>query len=266
MTLKNVRNFIFGIGIVVLFIAVSNVISSQRLNDAVAVVVDLTSLQEVVNALDQIDRALEEERIAVGQYPLNGDEGLLTRISDAQATYDEYWNVIMNNRGTEKAETLAKIATARDTYVAMLDDVISAYQSNPANNDAASKMSTAITFYLQTLDPTLTSFKDPEIATFVERSKTEAAKAQVFITQSKIVSWVGTAATIVGVIMTFIYAFGMTRIVRAILEIIDTANSISRGDLDFPINVDQPGEIGDLAQAVERMRTSLKAAIERLRR
>jgi HAMP domain-containing protein len=244
MTLKNVRNFIFAVGIVVLLIAVSNITSSQRLNDAVAVVVDLTSLQEVVNALDQIDQALEEERIAVGQYPLSGDEALLTRISNAQAEYDEYWDVIMNNRGTEKAETLAAIATARENYVALLDDVINTYQSNPASNDAASKMSTAITFYLQILDPAISSF----------------------LNQSKIVSWVGTAATIVGVIMTFVYAFGMTRIVRAILEIINTANSISRGDLDFPINVDQPGEIGDLAQAVERMRTSLKAAIERLRR
>jgi HAMP domain-containing protein len=66
--------------------------------------------------------------------------------------------------------------------------------------------------------------------------------------------------------MTFIYAFGMTRIVRSILEIIDTANSISRGDLDIPIDTEKPGEIGELAEAIERMRTSLKAAIERLRR
>lgn len=266
MTLKNVRNFIFAVGVVVALIAVSNITSSSRLNDAVAIVVELTSLQEVVNSLDQIDHALEEERISVGQYPLSGDDTLLTRIEDAQAHYDENWEIIMNNRGTEKSEVLATIATARETYVGMLNDVISTYQSNPANNDSASKMASAITFYLQNLDPALSSFKEPEIATFVERSKTEAAEAQQFLNQSVIINIVGTTATIAGVVMTFVYAFGMTRIVRAILEIIDTANSISRGDLEIPINVDQPGEIGDLAQAIERMRTSLKAAIERLRR
>ncbi len=40
---------------------------------------------------------------------------------------------------------------------------------------------------------------------------------------------------------------------------------ISRGDLDIPIEINQAGEIGELAKAIDRMRTSLKAAIERLR-
>jgi HAMP domain-containing protein len=266
MTLRNVRNFIFGVGIVVLLIAVSNIISASRLSDAVNVVVELTTLQEVVNGLDQIDKALEEERIAVGQYPLNGDEQMITRISEAQAQYDESWAVIMKNRGDEKAEVLANISTARETYKGMLNEVITEYQSNPANNDAASKMSTAITFYLQNLDPALSSFREPEIQAFLDKSKAEAAEAQRYIQQSRIVSIIGTASTLVGVGMTFVYAFGMTRIVRSILEIINTANSISRGDLDIPIDVDKPGEIGELAQAIERMRTSLKAAIERLRR
>lgn len=266
MTLRNVRNFIFAVGIVVLLIAVSNVTGSQRLNDAVGVVVELATLQEVVNALDQIDSALEEERIAVGQFPLTGDEQLITRIADAQAQYDESWDVIMTYRGADKAEELAAISAAREEYVGLLDDVITAYQSNPANNDSARKMSTAITYYLQNLDPALSSFKEPEIETIVTRSKSEAADAQKYIQQSRIVSIVGTVATVAGVIMTIVYALGMTRIVRSILEIINTANSISRGDLDIPIDVNQPGEIGDLAQAIERMRTSLKAAIERLRR
>ena len=52
----------------------------------------------------------------------------------------------------------------------------------------------------------------------------------------------------------------------SITRIIDAANSMSRGDLDVPIDADQPGEIGELAKAIERMRTKLKAAIERLRR
>jgi HAMP domain-containing protein len=266
MTLKNVRNFIFTVGIVVLLIAVNNIFSSNRLNNVVSVVVDLASLQEVVNAVDQIDSALEEERIAVGQYPLNGDESLLTQIDDARTLYDDSWDVIIRNRGTEKAEDLAMIAEARATYQSMLDDVISTYQANPSNNDAASKMADAIRYYIQNLAPAFTDFKQPEIMSFIERSKTEAQAAETYLLQSRIVNIVGPIITLAGVILTFVYAFGMNRIVSTILEIIDTTNSISRGDLDIPIDVDHPGEIGELAQAIERMRTSLKAAIERLRR
>ena len=266
MTLKNIRNFIFAVGIVVLLIAVGNITSSQRLNQTVEVMVDLTTLQEIVNAVDKIDQALEDERIAVGQYPLNGDEQLLNQIADAQAQYDENWDILMQYRGTERAEVLGTISTARETYKGMLEDVISSYQANPTDNDAASKMAAAITFRLQNLDPPLSNFKDPEIETFIERSHTEAAEAQSYLQQERIISIIGSIVTLAGVIMTFVYAFGMNRMVRSILEIINTANSISRGDLDLPIDVEQPGEIGDLAQAVERMRTSLKAAIERLRR
>ena len=60
--------------------------------------------------------------------------------------------------------------------------------------------------------------------------------------------------------------FSTNRMLNAIHRIVDAANSISRGDLDVPIDVAQGGEIGEMAQAIERMRTSLKAAIERLRR
>jgi HAMP domain-containing protein len=56
------------------------------------------------------------------------------------------------------------------------------------------------------------------------------------------------------------------RMIQAIQAIVDAANAISRGDMDVPIDVEQGGEIGELAQAIDRMRTSLRAAIERLRR
>jgi HAMP domain-containing protein len=36
--------------------------------------------------------------------------------------------------------------------------------------------------------------------------------------------------------------------------------------MDVMIDVEQGGEIGELARAIDRMRTSLRAAIERLRR
>jgi HAMP domain-containing protein len=50
------------------------------------------------------------------------------------------------------------------------------------------------------------------------------------------------------------------------LYLSSAAESISRGDLDSPIIAETGDEMEDLARSIERMRVSLKAAIERLRR
>ena len=266
MTLRNVRNFIFVVGLITLLLVVGNFFTNNTLNNAVQTVLDLTTLQEVVFAVDQMEVALEEERIAVGQFQLSGDEELLTRIYSAREAYDSHWEVIMENRRDDQATLLTSIAEKRETYQGMLDGVISSYQSNPSNNDSASKLSVAITYYLQNLDPAIASFAEPEIENFATRVEVEKLSATNLKTRQTIITIAGATFSIFGVVMAFVYVFGTNRIVASITKIIDAANSISRGDLDVPINVDQPGEIGELALAIERMRTSLKAAIERLRR
>lgn len=266
MTLKNVRNFIFIIAIITLFMVVSNLFTTNTLSNAVQAVLDLTTLQEVVFAVDQMNVALEEERIAVGQFQLSGDEELLTRMYVARDAYDEHWSVIMANRRDEQTELLSTIAANRETYLSLLDDVVSSYQSNPSNNDSASKLSVAITYFLQVLDPSISSFAEPEIENFASRVEVEKVVATNLQARETITSIVGLIISLAGVIMAFVYVLGTQRIVASITKIINAANSISRGDLDVAINVDQPGEIGELAKAIERMRTSLKAAIERLRR
>lgn len=266
MTLKNVRNFIFAIAIITLAMVVSNMFTSNTLGNAVQTVLDLTTLQEVVFAVDQLEVALEEERIAVGQFQLSGDEELLDRIYVARDLYDKYWNVIVGHRSEEQAELLAIIAESRATYQNLLDDVISAYQSNPSNNDSASKLSSAITYFLQNLDPAISSFAEPEVENFARRVEVEKVVATNLQARETITAILGLALSLAGVVMSFVYVIGTQRMVASITEIIDAANAISRGDLDVLIDVDRPGEIGELASAIERMRTSLKAAIERLRR
>ena len=53
---------------------------------------------------------------------------------------------------------------------------------------------------------------------------------------------------------------------RPIKELADAAQRISLGELDLPIQIKGGGEIQELASALERMRFSIKSAIERLRR
>ena len=55
-------------------------------------------------------------------------------------------------------------------------------------------------------------------------------------------------------------------VVQPIERLVLAADAISMGDLDQPVTVERNDEIGDLAQALERMRLSLEAAMERLRK
>ncbi len=51
---------------------------------------------------------------------------------------------------------------------------------------------------------------------------------------------------------------------RPILRLTDQATAISLGQLDTRVEVNSRGEVGELARALERMRTSLKMTIDRL--
>lgn len=56
------------------------------------------------------------------------------------------------------------------------------------------------------------------------------------------------------------------RIVEPINRLVQAADAISMGDLRQSVKAEANDEVGDLAQALERMRLSLDAAMERLRR
>ncbi len=56
------------------------------------------------------------------------------------------------------------------------------------------------------------------------------------------------------------------KITQPIKFLADMAEKISLGDFETPINIKAKNEIGELGEAIERMRESLKAAINRLRK
>jgi HAMP domain-containing protein len=55
------------------------------------------------------------------------------------------------------------------------------------------------------------------------------------------------------------------RLTRPIIELTEASNNISLGQLDQAISIKSDDEIGQLAEALERMRISLKQALDRLR-
>jgi len=266
MELKSLRKFIVAFGAVVLVLVVTAFISASNLSNALSTTIDLISLQEVVQATDNIKAALTEERIAIGQYPLTGNDELLTRIDTAQTEYDQSWEVIVRNRGEEQAKLIADIELARAEYKVMLDEVITEYQSDPDENNSADSLRGAINYYLQNVDPKFSDLSEPELEKLAARVELEKASANR--------KWIGSIIVLVLSILVGIFVVVAVttaiifsqRMLQSMTSIIDAANSISRGDLDVPIDIEQGGEIGELAQSIDRMRTSLKAAIERLRR
>jgi HAMP domain-containing protein len=71
------------------------------------------------------------------------------------------------------------------------------------------------------------------------------------------------AAAILGVALAWWVIRSVTRPVRRLVEV---ADNISMGDLDMPIEVTSQDEVGELQESIERMRVSLKTALEKLKK
>jgi HAMP domain-containing protein len=86
--------------------------------------------------------------------------------------------------------------------------------------------------------------------------------------QSALLRFVGIVALVplVGALLSFLVAHW---IVQPIVGLTEIADKVTRGDLDASVSgdcVEARDEIGDLARSLERMRSSLKAAMLRLNR
>ncbi|MFZ0133323.1 MAG: cache domain-containing protein [Desulfobacterales bacterium] len=68
------------------------------------------------------------------------------------------------------------------------------------------------------------------------------------------------------VLVAFIAWISARAIVTPIMKLTEVAERMSLGDLNMQINIPSKDEIGLLAQAIKRMQTSLRLAMERLRR
>ena len=68
------------------------------------------------------------------------------------------------------------------------------------------------------------------------------------------------------VLVSLVAFFSARAIVNPIKKLTDIAERMSLGDMNIQINVPSKDEIGMLAQAIKRMQTSLRLAMERLRR
>jgi HAMP domain-containing protein len=67
------------------------------------------------------------------------------------------------------------------------------------------------------------------------------------------------------VLLVRIYFYSRS-VIHPIRYLSEVADKISMGELDTPIQIKEKGEVGALAESIERMQTSVKAAIQRLQK
>ena len=94
----------------------------------------------------------------------------------------------------------------------------------------------------------------------VWREQVDAEINEAVIPLMKLLTWIVCGGILIAVFLAW-------RINRPIFKLVAAAQAISRGDLDTPsLNVADASEFGELSRALERMRSSVKAAMIRLGR
>jgi HAMP domain-containing protein len=91
----------------------------------------------------------------------------------------------------------------------------------------------------------------------------EASYLEEYQNRIKIFYLVILCVILVLLVRIYFYARSVIRPIRYLSRV---ADKISMGELDTPIQIKEKGEVGVLAESIERMQTSVRAAIERLQK
>jgi HAMP domain-containing protein len=269
MRLSIANKLYIGFGILVSLLVIMAILSINSLSQTQRLTADLVEYQIVVQATNQCKEAIFTSRVGIVQSYLTGTRSGLSRTATARADYDKWWEIVKQYRGVEKAELLQQIETIKVEYDRRLDLAISSLDENPDALDEGDtemidiinrNLDFADSYAYSTMLPTLDLLHEPELRDM----ETLAALAQRRATTMTTISSVFGLGSILLAIGAAIYiSRGITRSASTLSS---AADAISRGDLDIPISISTGDEMEILADSIERMRTSLKAAIERLRR
>jgi HAMP domain-containing protein len=178
--------------------------------------------------------------------------------------------------------TFVQSGSLADSYRFQLSalEQVGAENSDAANalrasaEDPASQKSTTTTYLLSGINVTQNEQGDRSVGQGIKPGKgselynivvgvpSDAAFTQLRNTLLLVLG----VALIAFVVASLLAARTARAVVQPIERLVRAADAISMGDLDKPVVIERNDEIGDLAQALERMRLSLEAAMERLRR
>jgi HAMP domain-containing protein len=156
-------------------------------------------------------------------------------------------------------DTLDSLNRQRASSMSLLDEALATYQSSPGNSaEASAKLAQAERLIQSQMD--VADTVRASHASFVQDQIAAASRQARSLLITNVV--LGALAILISAAVTIGVSLG---IVRSVRQLRGAAEDISRGDMDAPIEVKTGDEMEDMAKSIERMRASLKAAIERLR-
>jgi methyl-accepting chemotaxis protein len=214
--------------------------------------------QQTIEFMERGMKLLLTERILLSHQFATGEE---TTAAETREDYMQEWTHVVENTTVKNNELVMEIQRAVTLYHNYLDKAQSTYETNPNDaSEAIRELDDADIFFIQIVRPTMDDLL----------STAEIEKSQlVDILENQIIGTMRIAiiVVVIGIIISVFSALTIRRgLTNAALYLSSAAESISRGDLDTPIIAETGDEMEDLARSIERMRVSLKAAIERLRR
>jgi HAMP domain-containing protein len=106
-------------------------------------------------------------------------------------------------------------------------------------------------------------FSKPSQAIEVRMKQIERGFLEEYEEKSQIFYFIILVVLIILLAVIYFYSRSVIRPIRHLSEV---ADKISMGELDTPIQISAKGEVGVLAESIERMQMSVKAAIERLQK
>jgi methyl-accepting chemotaxis protein len=218
---------------------------------------------ELVNAGSICTLMLQAEDL-VADTVEEGDPSLAATLADMKA---ETESLVAEIQATEIEEP--EVAALYDQLAAdtpfvfeMMDTLLEAAAADPLSSEtetAERELGEYLEDDYKPLLDQLMARRQEEIGDL--KSELGAIRARLTTLRIMLVG-VTVAALIAGAVADQLLA---RPIVRAAAHLATAAQSISRGDLDVEINVKTGDEMESLAESLERMRASLRAAIERLR-
>lgn len=261
MRLTIARKLWLAFAIVLVLLAVVAVLAVSTLNAARDAVAYLIDIHRVVEAIDRSTEQMLQERGALAEYFTTGEDQFSLEAQEALSAQSASWLIVKEYGVRQGVEGVQMVEDAAFVYHGILGTARAIYEENPEELTAAfQQLDVADDYYSYVYAPHRHQLS-ADIGARVAAAQEYVGRQLTAMRAIAVV--VGALALVIATASAYAISRGITRATRHLSA---AAESMSRGDLDVAIEVKTGDEMQDLAESLERMRASLKAAIERLRR
>jgi HAMP domain-containing protein len=251
-----------GLGFLIMLLLVAaagstSIIVVRRLADLTAI---LAQESDEVRRITDIRVSVAEADVALERAVAAGTEGEITIAQFWQSKLQDEVTAYLEGKGTgsSEAEMLQRLEFAQQ----LLDKTFESYLNLAALSAGldtrafSQRQDLVVDPYLSILDEIESEATNRMVEALNEIQRAQSSLLLVMIGFTVIAALIGAGL-----------AVGTTRSVTVpVGQLVKVADQISLGDLDAAMEVHSRDEIGELADSMERMRVSMKAAIERLKK